>query len=267
MISSRPGFSGLSLSKCARAPCKPGVSIHGPVFVPSRISRIGPHPHPHSRAHVTNNAQRARDTIRQESRVQLEKQENTSKEEKRKETGGEDNKFSYKFSSGVPATQAFAKHGYGFEKDNDINTDADTDTKDDTKELQVEVQTDTETDLQAVQKETQADGRPDGQAAVQEGDPVRQCPWCKQMCLKDAACNHVVCGVGEDGTFLVGAGCGRSFCFLCEKKLCSRLYCPDTGTKLKGGRMHHDKVCCTQEEGYVKSEYCAGGHNSHCERR
>lgn len=97
-------------------------------------------------------------------------------------------------------------------------------------------------------------------------DPVRTCPWCAQQCLKDAACNHVVCGVCDTGAFCIGAGCGRSFCFHCEKKLCSRLFDPTTGTQLSGGRMQHDARCCSAEPGYVASEYCPGGHNSHCTR-
>ncbi len=103
-------------------------------------------------------------------------------------------------------------------------------------------------------------------ATEDDKDPVRTCPWCKTQCLKDAACNHVVCGVNETGALYVGAGCGRSFCFACQKKLCSSLFDPTTGEKLAGGRMHHDAACCAAEPGFVSAEYCPGGHNSHCER-
>ena len=33
----------------------------------------------------------------------------------------------------------------------------------------------------------------------------KQCPWCEQWALKDAQCNHVICGRAGKG-FMVGAG-------------------------------------------------------------
>lgn len=86
------------------------------------------------------------------------------------------------------------------------------------------------------------------------------------MFAKDDACNWVACGL-LTGTSAASAesfdGCGRSFCFLCKKKLCGRVLNAD-GTPASDARTQHDAHCCAAEGD--PAEYCPGGHNSHCER-
>ena len=96
---------------------------------------------------------------------------------------------------------------------------------------------------------------------------AKMCPWCSRWALKDSNCNYIFsCGLGESG-FVVGAGCGRSWCWHCGKKLCG-LYCdPNTGKLCPDRKEHHDASCCTREAGFSKEEYCCGGHNSHCAPR
>lgn len=89
---------------------------------------------------------------------------------------------------------------------------------------------------------------------------AKQCPWCGRWALKDAACNWVCCGLGEDGKFVVGAGCGMQFCFECSKKLCTPFYDARTGRRIPGARDHHTSQCCG---GVGNEDYCPGGHNSH----
>lgn len=95
---------------------------------------------------------------------------------------------------------------------------------------------------------------------------AKQCPWCLRWCLKDNGCKYIFsCGLEKNG-FIVGAGCGKSWCWGCGKKFCSQYHDPLTGVKLKGAKDHHDK-CCTLELGFVSEEYCAGGCSSHCGKR
>jgi len=94
---------------------------------------------------------------------------------------------------------------------------------------------------------------------------AKQCPWCERWCLKDAACNYIfACGLQTQGTFMVGAGCGRSWCWECGKKFCGQYMDPRTGYKMANARENHDANCCKQESGYKREDYCVGGHNSHC---
>lgn len=98
-------------------------------------------------------------------------------------------------------------------------------------------------------------------------DIAKQCPWCERWCLKDYACNYIfACGLGTDGKFWIGAGCGRSWCWECGKKFCGVYINPSTGQKVTGGRTEHGD-CCSLEEGFEKEDYCPGGHNSHCLKR
>jgi len=99
-------------------------------------------------------------------------------------------------------------------------------------------------------------------------DDAKQCPWCQRWFLKDAACNYIfACGLETKGTFRVGAGCGRSWCWECGKKFCTVYYDPVTGAKAPGAKENHDASCCAKEAGFSKEEYCCGGHNSHCDKR
>ena len=96
---------------------------------------------------------------------------------------------------------------------------------------------------------------------------AKQCPWCQRWALKDEACNYIfACGLQTNGKFIVGSGCGRSWCWHCTKKFCGQYIDPISGHKI-GSRESHDAECCIKEEGYVKEEYCEGGHNSHCAKR
>lgn len=94
-------------------------------------------------------------------------------------------------------------------------------------------------------------------------DAAKQCPWCKRWSLKDEQCNYVVCGRPEIGRFVLGAGCGRAWCFACEGKLCGRMFCGETGAMLDPNEDHNHnndpeaKTTCSEEG------FCSGGHNSH----
>jgi hypothetical protein len=98
---------------------------------------------------------------------------------------------------------------------------------------------------------------------------AKQCPWCARWCLKDDACNYIfACGLPTKGApFVVGTGCGRSWCWLCEKKFCGVYIDPATGLKTVDARESHDSFCCKEEAGFSETDYCCGGHNSHCSKR
>jgi len=96
---------------------------------------------------------------------------------------------------------------------------------------------------------------------------AKQCPWCGTWALKDSACNYIfACGLETSGKFVVGSGCGRSWCWLCAKKFCGIYIDPNTGIKSpRAIEVHSD--CCQFEPGFKKDDYCCGGHNSHCNKR
>ncbi len=97
---------------------------------------------------------------------------------------------------------------------------------------------------------------------------AKQCPWCFRWCLKDNSCNYIfACGLTDQGTFTVGTGCGRSWCFACGKKFCGLYIDPETGKKTLYAKDIHTKDCCKVDTYFVQSEFCCGGHNSHCEVR
>jgi hypothetical protein len=94
-------------------------------------------------------------------------------------------------------------------------------------------------------------------------DVAQQCPWCGRWALKDAACNWVTCGLATEG-FMVAAGCGHQFCFLCGKKLCGAMFDSVTGAPCPGAASHHTATCCLANiEGSTPDDVCPGGHNSH----
>ena len=96
-------------------------------------------------------------------------------------------------------------------------------------------------------------------------DP-KQCPWCQRWCLKDDACNYIfACGLTTEGKFVIGAGCGRPWCFQCGKKFCTPHYNPETGVQISNHTSHAQ--CCVKEADYKPEDYCPGGHNSHCAPR
>ena len=97
---------------------------------------------------------------------------------------------------------------------------------------------------------------------------AKQCPWCERWCLKDAACNYIfACGLPSQRAFVVGAGCGKSWCWECGKKFCGLYIDPQTGHRSPTARDNHDTMCCRNEQGFVQADYCGGGHNSHCGKR
>ena len=98
---------------------------------------------------------------------------------------------------------------------------------------------------------------------------AKQCPWCARWCLKDAACNYIfACGLQTGrGGFVVGTGCGRSWCWECGKKFCGQYIDPATGKKTRDAREQHTKECCRVEQGFNQDDYCRGAHNSHCDER
>lgn len=96
---------------------------------------------------------------------------------------------------------------------------------------------------------------------------AKLCPWCERWCLKDVACNYIfACGLETSGRFHIGGGCGRSWCWECGKKFCRAYIDPLTGQKYPNAIENHGD-CCQFEVGFIKSEYCEGGHNSHCNKR
>jgi hypothetical protein len=96
-------------------------------------------------------------------------------------------------------------------------------------------------------------------------DDAKQCPWCARWCLKDMACNYIfACGLDAGRGFVVGSGCGRSWCWECGKKFCGQYHDPATGRRTETARDNHDAGCCVKEAGYKREDYCVGGHNSHC---
>lgn len=96
---------------------------------------------------------------------------------------------------------------------------------------------------------------------------VMFCPHCNELFCKDNKCSFVYCGFGGDGIFHVGYGCGKSFCYTCGKKYCGQHYDSQTGKRLSSYRDVHNADCCRQEQGFQMSEYCCGGHSSHCDKR
>ena len=97
---------------------------------------------------------------------------------------------------------------------------------------------------------------------------AKQCPWCQRWCLKDAACNYIfACGLQTGGEFIIGSGCGRSWCWSCNKKFCGLYIDPVTGHRHISGRDGHDALCCRTDPGFQQADYCPGGHNSHCDHR
>jgi len=97
---------------------------------------------------------------------------------------------------------------------------------------------------------------------------AKQCPWCERWCLKDSACNYIfACGLTTDKRFTIGTGCGKSWCWQCGKKFCGQYMDVNTGLKTRNAKEFHNKDCCSKEAGFLKEEYCPGGHNSHCEPR
>jgi hypothetical protein len=96
---------------------------------------------------------------------------------------------------------------------------------------------------------------------------AKMCPWCERWCLKDAACNYIfACGLETSGQFHVGTGCGRSWCWECGKKFCTPYIDSTTGRKFPNAIENHGD-CCQFEAGFIKENYCGGGHNSHCNKR
>ena len=97
---------------------------------------------------------------------------------------------------------------------------------------------------------------------------AKQCPWCARWCLKDNACAYVFsCGLDIRQGFVVGAGCGRTWCWTCGKKYCGQYHDAATGQKLTSAKDHHNGSCCRSEEGFKEEDYCPGGHSGHCGKR
>ena len=97
---------------------------------------------------------------------------------------------------------------------------------------------------------------------------AKTCPWCGRWCLKDAACDYIfACGLDTRDGFIMGAGCGRSWCWVCGKKYCSQYIDISTGKKLSNAKDNHNPFCCKEESGFSEETYCEGGHNPHCGRR
>lgn len=96
---------------------------------------------------------------------------------------------------------------------------------------------------------------------------AKQCPWCKRWALKDTNCAYIfACGLDDKGHFHIGEGCGRSWCWTCEKKYCGQYIDVCTGKKMNNAKDNHD-VCCLKDPLFQKEDYCPGGHSTHCKKR
>jgi len=99
-------------------------------------------------------------------------------------------------------------------------------------------------------------------------DDAKMCPWCERWALKDNACNYIfACGQDTRRGFLVGHGCGRSWCWGCGMKFCGQYYDPVSGKKLPGAKDNHDGNCCSSDPAFSKETFCGGGCSSHCSKR
>ena len=97
-----------------------------------------------------------------------------------------------------------------------------------------------------------------------DSEKVAQCPWCERYALKSPrSCNYVICGRQADGRFVVGAGCGRCWCFLCEKKLCRQMYDAQTGRQLSTDECHDHAPGSAEFLACSGEDFCPGGHDSH----
>jgi len=102
---------------------------------------------------------------------------------------------------------------------------------------------------------------------------AKPCPWCGRWALKDDGCNYIfACGLVSDGAFasgafVIGAGCGRSWCWQCGLKYCGMYIDPATGKRLPSAKDTHDAHCCASEPGFRADLYCPGGHSPHCAPR
>ena len=96
---------------------------------------------------------------------------------------------------------------------------------------------------------------------------AQQCPWCDRWALNGGACSFIyACGLDAEGTFHVGAGCGRSWCWECGKKYCGWYLNPADGHRVEIRRETHGN-CCQYEPGFTPDAYCAGGHSVQCAAR
>ena len=94
---------------------------------------------------------------------------------------------------------------------------------------------------------------------------AKQCPHCGRWALKDAACAFVfACGLETNGSFVVGTGCGKSWCWTCGKKFCGAYIDSNTGKKLPTAQDVHGDCCKLEGD---QDQYCPGGHSSHCKIR
>ena len=99
-------------------------------------------------------------------------------------------------------------------------------------------------------------------------EDAKQCPWCERWCLKDGGCNYIfACGLDSQKGFIIGGGCGKTWCWGCGLKYCGIYYDPLTGQKTGGAKDSHDGLCCKAESGFILEKYCAGGCSPHCEKR
>jgi hypothetical protein len=97
---------------------------------------------------------------------------------------------------------------------------------------------------------------------------AKQCPWCMRWALKDNACDYIFsCGLDVKLGFIVGAGCGKTWCWRCGKKFCGQYHDPVTGAKMNSAKDNHDVECCTRDPYFKREDFCAGGCSSHCSKR
>lgn len=79
---------------------------------------------------------------------------------------------------------------------------------------------------------------------------TKQCPHCGHNCSGTRETEYLMCGYTENGYDLIG--CGRDWCFNCEKILCKswendQLFIPINRT--------HDNKCCKKHSVQYKNDY------------
>lgn len=71
----------------------------------------------------------------------------------------------------------------------------------------------------------------------------RKCPHCGHSCGTKTDTDYIVCGYSDPHLGYDWTGCGKDWCFKCEKRLCKSW---DTDQLFNNDNRFHDKSCCAQ---------------------
>ena len=70
---------------------------------------------------------------------------------------------------------------------------------------------------------------------------TKKCPHCNLECSLSEDSTYTICGYEDKITGYNVKGCGRDWCFICEKMLCKKW---DTDKLFLDNNKYHDDVCC-----------------------